>query len=142
MLSSLPLQILLFFHAIYDAIYTVALTATFIWKGTYFPLPNVTRTYFALEVALVYVLFLLELARLFIGSRGNKLEQVTPLLIFLILSAPACLAYVYFLHLQIYVTRADQVFSAVAIVFLGLEVILALLAMYSFIRASKSQIAR
>ena len=142
MLSSLPLQVLIFFHAAYSLAFTVAMTALFAWKGVYFPYPGNMNSLFGLELAMLYVLQLLELMRLFLGSRGNKLEQTGPLLWFLILSVPSCLAFVYYLQLQMYVTRADQVFSAISVVFLGLEVIFALLATFTFLKAARSSTIR
>lgn len=115
MLSSLPLQIVLFFNTIYAFLWTAAMLVLFAWKGararmppepptatygkhpaatalqpclcvtmrrpdagTHLPYDGKLRSLLGLEVALVFALLICELARLFIASRGNKLEQARP----------------------------------------------------------------
>lgn len=109
MLSSLPLQILFFFNGWYDAAFTIAMLALFAWKGSTLPYPDELRPMLGLEIAIVFLLAIIEYARIFLGTKGNKTEQTGPLLMSLVLSLPAMTAYVYFLRLQIYVTRADLV---------------------------------
>ena len=58
-------------HTARQAVLTTALHA-----GAHLPYEGELRHYFGLEVTLVFVMFVCELARLFVGSRGNKLEQV------------------------------------------------------------------
>jgi len=52
-----------------------------------------------------------------------------------VLSCPALVANVYYLHLQIYVTRADVIVNSISLIFIGLEVFLALLTSLSFLKA-------
>ena len=106
-LSSLPLQILFFFNGWYDVAYTIAMCALFAWKGEALPYPDELRQMLALEVAIVFLLAIVEYARLLLGTKGNKTEQAGPLVLCLLLSMPAMTANVYYLRLQIYVTRAD-----------------------------------
>ena len=109
MLSSLPLQILFFFNGWYDAAFTIAMAALYAWKGSTLPYPDELRPMLGLEVAIVFLLAIIEYARIFLGTKGNKTEQPGPLLMSLGLGVPSMIAYVYFLRLQIYVTRADLV---------------------------------
>ena len=51
------------------------------------------------------------------------------------LSLPAAVANVYYLHLQIYVTRVDLVVNIVSLVFIGLELLLALLTIITFAKS-------
>jgi hypothetical protein len=53
-----------------------AVLTTALHAGAHLPYEGELRHYFGLEVTLVFVMFVCELARLFVGSRGNKLEQV------------------------------------------------------------------
>ena len=134
-LASLPLQILFYFNGWYDIVYTVMMLALFAWKGTVLPYSAELRPLLGLEVVLVFVLAIIEYCRLFLGSRGNKTEQAGPLIWSVVLSLPAIAANVYYLHLQIYVTRAELVINAVALAFVGLEILLALLTIVTFIKA-------
>ena len=139
MLSSLPLQILFFFNGWYDVAYTVAMSSLFAWKGSTLPYPDELRPMLGLEVAIVYLLAIIEWARLFLGTKGNKTEQAGPLVMSFVLALPALVANVYFLRLQIYVTRADLVLNGISIAFLGLEMLLSLLTIITFAKAPPPQ---
>ena len=139
MLSSLPLQILFFFNGWYDVAFTIAMPSLYAWKGSTLPYPDELRPMLGLEVAIVFLLAIIEYARIFLGTKGNKTEQPGPLLMSLGLGVPSMIAYVYFLRLQIYVTRADLVLSAIAIAFVGLEVLLSLLTIITFAKAPPPQ---
>jgi hypothetical protein len=126
------------------------------------PYEGEVRSFLGLEVALVFVLLVIELSRLFVGERGNKLEQVhltsrishasaapacspparssqaTPLLVFVLLTLVAALGNFYFLYLQIFVTRADLILNAVSLAFQGLGVLLAIPTLITFRRAPKA----
>ena len=58
-----------------------------------------------------------------------------PLVWMFFLSLPAAVANVYYLHLQIYVTRVDLVVNIVSLVFIGLELLLALLTIITFAKS-------
>jgi|TARA_B100000405_G_scaffold270228_1_gene209178 transmembrane protein 216 len=135
MLSSLPLEILFYFNRWWDAAFTIIMAVLFIWKGNNLPYSENMQTILGFEVAMVFVLGLLEWARLFLGSQGNKTEQVGPLVWMFFLSLPAAVANVYYLHLQIYVTRVDLVVNIVSLVFIGLELLLALLTIITFAKS-------
>jgi len=135
MLSSLPLQILLYFNGWWDVLYTVIMLVLFIWKDNRLPYHDELQDLLGLEIGLVFALGLLEYARILLGSRGNKTEQAGPLIGCLLLSCPAIVANVYYLHLQIYVTRADVIVNSISLIFIGLEVFLALLTSLSFLKA-------
>jgi len=104
-------------------------------EGNNLPYSENMQTILGFEVAMVFVLGLLEWARLFLGSQGNKTEQVGPLVWMFFLSLPAAVANVYYLHLQIYVTRVDLVVNIVSLVFIGLELLLALLTIITFAKS-------
>ena len=107
----------------------------------------------------LFVIFYIfvDRARLYIGSKGNKTEQILPMLLFDLLCVPIIITNVYvlfkyslaslniattttttksryYLSLQTYVTRLDVVLGSIALTFVGLEIILGLLATLSFLR--------
>jgi transmembrane protein 216 len=139
MLSSLPLQILFFFNGWYDVAFTIAMSSLYAWKGSTLPYPDELRPMLGLEVAIVFLLAIIEYARIFLGTKGNKTEQSGPLLMSLVLGVPAMIANVYFLRLQIYVTRADLVLNAISIAFVGLEILLSMLTIITFAKAPPPQ---
>ena len=136
-LSSLPLQMLFFFNGWYDPLYRIIMLCLFGWKGNWLPYPGDMRALLGLEIAMVIVLGIVEYTRLFLGSRGNKTETVGPLVWSLVLSAPALVAYVYYLRLQIFVTRLDLVINAIGVGFVGLEVLLGLFTIVTFVKAQR-----
>ena len=135
MLASLPLQMLFFFNGWYDVCFTLAMSALYAWKGSVLPYPDELRSMLGLEVAIVFLLAIVEYARIFLGSRGNKTEMVGPLVSFLVFSAPSLAIFLYYMLLQVYVTRLDLIISATAVGFVGAEMLLALLTIFTFANA-------
>lgn len=136
-LSSLPLQMLFFFNQWYDLLYRIVMLCLFGWKGNWLPYPGDMRALLGLEIAMVIVLGIVEYTRLFLGSRGNKTETVGPLVWSLVLSAPALVAYVYYLRLQIFVTRLDLVLNGIGVGFVALEVLLGMFTIVTFVKAQR-----
>ena len=99
MLSSLPLQILFYFNGWWDLAFTIAMSVLFAWKGETLPYPDELRPMLGLEVAIVFMLAIIEYARIFLGTKGNKTESVGPLAMSFVLALPAMTANVYFLRL-------------------------------------------
>jgi len=64
---------------------------------------------------------------LFIGSKGNKTQTIGPLLTFCALSLPVLILYIYYIELQTYVLKIDHFLSIVGVVFLGLQLLLAII---------------
>mmetsp|Transcript_18867 Transcript_18867/g.32473 ORF Transcript_18867/g.32473 Transcript_18867/m.32473 type:complete len:144 (+) Transcript_18867:41-472(+) len=130
-LSSLPFQVLVYFNSWYCGIYFWLNIAIFIYKGLNLPYPPNT---FGWEVVFIVVYVPVELCRLFLGSKGNKTEHAGPMYWFLLLSAPVAFGNIYYMILQIYVLRIDQVLNVINLVFIGLEVIFAIFAIITFHR--------
>ena len=76
--SSLLLQILLYFNRWFVGLFVVLNIATFIYKGYYLPYPTRTPG-IGIDVASVFLFAILEGFRIFTASLGNKTEQTTPL---------------------------------------------------------------
>ena len=75
--SSLLLQILLYFNRWFVGLFVVLNLATFIYKGYYLPYPTRTPG-IGIDVASVVLFGILEGFRIF-TDRSNKTEQTTPL---------------------------------------------------------------
>ena len=103
-----------------------AMIALYIWKSSALPYPGQLGGTLALEICLIFVLAILEWARLFLGSRGNKTERAAPLVISLVLSLPCIYLFFYFMFQQVYVTRLDMVLAIIGLGFIGLELLLSL----------------
>ena len=101
MLSSLPLQVFLYFNGWYDVIFTLLMIVLYIWKGTTLPYPPELDGLFAMEVILIFILAAIEWARIFLSTAGNKTERVGPLLWGILLGVPAIGANIYYLFLQV-----------------------------------------
>ena len=127
MLSNLPLQVVLYFNAWYDALYVLIMIALYIWKGTALPYPGPLGGLLALELCLILLLLCLEYARLKLASRGNKTERATPLVLSLLLSFPNAYLFFYFMFQQVYVTRLDWILSITGLVIIALEMLISLL---------------
>ena len=138
MLSSLPLQIMLYFNGWYDAIFTAVMLVLFIWKGSSLPYPGELGGLLALEVCLVVLLAIIEWARIFLASRGNKTERGTPLAMSIFLSFPAAYLFFYYLFQQVYVTRLDLILAAIGLGFIGLEMVISLPVFITFSRAQSA----
>eukprot|EP00903_Cladosiphon_okamuranus_P011515 g10843.t1 len=59
--------------------------------------------------------------RLFLASKGNKAEQLNPLVMSLGLAVPIVLLYAFSLALQTYVLRLDVIVAVIGLVFVGFE---------------------
>ncbi|KAG8462776.1 hypothetical protein KFE25_004752 [Diacronema lutheri] len=118
MLSSLPLQVLLFFNGWYDLVYVVVALIEYIYKGSRLPYP---ASVLGLEIFGILMVALIEPCRLLLASRGNKTESIGPIAWNLGLSLPLFGAYTYYLRFQAFVLRLDQVLNIIAIVILAVE---------------------
>ena len=101
MLSSLPLQVCLYFNGWYNAVFTILMLVLYIWKANALPYPVELHSMLGLEIVIVFILCGIEWARHFLGSQGNKTERAGPLIMSTVLSVPSGVAYVYFLALQV-----------------------------------------
>ena len=129
--SSLLLQILLYFNRWFVGLFVVLNIATFIYKGYYLPYPTRTPG-IGIDVASVVLFGILEGFRIFTASLGNKTEQTTPLGVGICLGLGSIMINVFFLVWQIYVLRLDVILNAISIAFIGLELILSIFAMVMF----------
>mmetsp|Transcript_2132 Transcript_2132/g.4657 ORF Transcript_2132/g.4657 Transcript_2132/m.4657 type:complete len:106 (+) Transcript_2132:162-479(+) len=99
-LSSLPLQILLYFHGYYSIIWFAINLVIFLWKSyrLYYTTYNLRW-----ELALVFLLPCMDACRIKLASMGNKTERLAPLAWSCGLAAPTIFGFCFFLKLQTYV---------------------------------------
>lgn len=76
-LSSLPLQILLFFNQWFSLAWFMINFALYVYKGFHFHFPYAA---FEWELAMLLLMAFIENSRLMLASRGNKTEQIPPLI--------------------------------------------------------------
>lgn len=135
-LSSLPLQVLLFFSGWFDALYVLVALLEYIYKGSRLPYP---ANVLGLEIFGVLMVALIEPCRLLLASRGNKTESVLPLALNLGISLPLFGAYAYYLRYQAFVLRLDQVLNIIAIVLLAAEWLLGAITALVFWQGRRSR---
>ncbi|KAG2489989.1 hypothetical protein HYH03_011618 [Edaphochlamys debaryana] len=125
---------MIYFGAWWDFIYYVVNIAVFIYKGLTLPYPS---TNFAMEFSFSWLWILIDAPRLFLASKGNKTERALPIIFSGVLGLPVLGMYIYFIAFQTYVLKIDQLTNAIALIFMGLQFILAVLAVIRFIMATR-----
>jgi len=133
-LTSLPLQMLVFFGGWWDGFFWLVTLAVFIFKGV--SLPYGSRS-FAAEFTFHFLWLLVEPARLFLVSKGNKMEAAGPLLYGTGLALPLAAYYAYYIAFQTYVLKIDVLLHAISLAFMGAQALLSLAASLRFLNAAK-----
>lgn len=90
--------------------------------------------YLVLDLALLFLMGILEAVRLYLGTRGNLTEAERPLAASLALTAGTALLSAYFLLWQTLVLWADWALSATLLALHGLEAVLQVVAIAAFTR--------
>ncbi|KAI9521291.1 hypothetical protein NQZ68_007605 [Dissostichus eleginoides] len=131
-LSSTPLQVLLYLNIWYFAAFYLAEILMFIYKGIILPYPSDNLV---LDVVLLLLFLGLETLRIFYGWKGNLCERSLASCASLFILLPCTALAVYFLLLQTFVLRLEFILSAVLLLFYALEFLLGLLSLSSFSRS-------
>lgn len=129
--SSLPLQVLLYFHKPFSVAFFVVNVLLLFYKGSKFPYPPAR---FAVETLFVLFYLPIEWGRIFVASMGNKTERIPPTIIAMLVCIVTIVINVYMFQLQVYVLRLDQIINVISIVMLSLEFLLGLFAAGTFWR--------
>uniref|UniRef100_A0A8D2FW81 Transmembrane protein 80 n=1 Tax=Theropithecus gelada TaxID=9565 RepID=A0A8D2FW81_THEGE len=130
-LSSVPLQMLFYLSGTYYALYFLATLLMITYKSQVFSCPH---HYLVLDLALLFLMGILEALRLYLGTRGNLTEAERPLAASLALTAGTALLSAYFLLWQTLVLWADWALSATLLALHGLEAVLQVVAIAAFTR--------
>ncbi|NXG56282.1 TMM80 protein, partial [Hemiprocne comata] len=129
-LSSVPLQMLLYINGVYYIFYFLATLAMIVYKSQVFSYPD---DFLAPDLVLLFMMAILEVLQLYLGSKGNLTEEEAPLGLSLAATVGSVLLSVYFLVWQTYVLRADVIISAVLLFTHGLEAALKVIAIAAFV---------
>ncbi|XP_036404989.1 transmembrane protein 216 [Megalops cyprinoides] len=132
-LSSAPLQVLLYLNCWYFAAFFIAEILMFIYKGVLLPYPQPNLI---LDIVLLFLYLGLEVLRLFYGWKGNLCERSLALVVSLAVLVPCTVLCVYYLLLQTFVLRLEVLLSAILLCFYGLELLLGLITLSVFSRAN------
>ena len=127
----LTLQILLYFNRWFVGLFVVLNIATFVYKGYYLPYPARTPG-LGIDIMSVFIFAILEGFRIFTASLGNKTEQIGPVLVSILLGVGSVVMNAFFLQWQIYVLRIDVILNGISIAFIGLEMIVSIIAVCIF----------
>eukprot|EP00074_Homo_sapiens_P095061 XP_016873089.1 transmembrane protein 80 isoform X2 [Homo sapiens] len=130
-LSSVPLQMLFYLSGTYYALYFLATLLMITYKSQVFSYPH---RYLVLDLALLFLMGILEAVRLYLGTRGNLTEAERPLAASLALTAGTALLSAHFLLWQALVLWADWALSATLLALHGLEAVLQVVAIAAFTR--------
>ncbi|XP_003281354.2 transmembrane protein 80 isoform X2 [Nomascus leucogenys] len=130
-LSSVPLQMLFYLSGTYYALYFLATLLMITYKTQVFSYPH---HYLVLDLALLFLMGILEAVRLYLGTRGNLTEAERPLAASLALTAGTTLLSAHFLLWQTLVLWADWALSATLLALHGLEAVLQVVAIAAFTR--------
>ncbi|KAM4621926.1 transmembrane protein 216 [Polymixia lowei] len=131
-LSSTPLQVLLYLNSWYFAAYFLAEVLMFIYKGIMLPYPSDNLI---LDVALLLLFLGLEILRIFYGWKGNLCERSLATSVSVLILLPCTALAVYYLLLQTFVLRLEFILSAILLCFYGLEFLLGLVCLSAFSRS-------
>uniref|UniRef100_A0A5F8A182 Transmembrane protein 80 n=1 Tax=Macaca mulatta TaxID=9544 RepID=A0A5F8A182_MACMU len=131
LLHSVPLQMLFYLSGTYYALYFLATLLMITYKSQVFSCPH---HYLVLDLALLFLMGILEALRLYLGTRGNLTEAERPLAASLALTAGTALLSAYFLLWQTLVLWADWALSATLLALHGLEAVLQVVAIAAFTR--------
>ncbi|XP_068701595.1 transmembrane protein 216-like [Montipora capricornis] len=132
-LSSLPLQIFLFLNIYYAIIFCIAELLLYVYKGVLLPYPD-TGVTLGIEIFVILLLAFFEGVRLFLGYKGNLAERTLSLGLSLVLGIPVLFIDLFILLWQTYVLRIEAILVGIALVFLGLEMIFSIFAIFTFKR--------
>ena len=133
-LSSLPLQVLIYFNYAYSVLFALLEIILFIYKGNEFLYAN---NVLGTEIFFLVLYIVLEYIRLYMASRGNKSEKITPLIWSVLFSSGVLLIHVFYFQLQTYVLKLDRVINGISFGFIGLETLLMIFVALTFLRYNK-----
>ncbi|KAK5670386.1 hypothetical protein QVD99_003075 [Batrachochytrium dendrobatidis] len=118
--SSLPLQIFLFLNIYYYPLVWIVTLGLLIYKGYVF---QYATSAFPLEVFALFPWAGIEVSRIFLGYKGNKTEDMPPVIIFICLTIVACIAHLFYMLWQSYVLFFDVILNSIGLVFIVGELI-------------------
>ncbi|XP_010902963.2 transmembrane protein 216 [Esox lucius] len=131
-MSSTPLQVLLYLNGWYFAAYFLAESLMFVFKGLMLPYPTANLT---LDVVLLLLFLGLESLRIFYGWKGNLTERSLAMFVSVLILVLCAVLSVYYLLLQTFVLRLEFILNAVLLCFYSLEMLLGIMSISAFSRS-------
>ncbi|XP_072045648.1 transmembrane protein 216-like [Amphiura filiformis] len=131
-LSSLPLQILLYLNGWYFIALWICEILMYIYKGVVLPYPSANL---AGEIIMLFMLAAIEYVRLFFGKKGNLTEKLMHVGVSLALTLATLIGALYLILWQTYVLRAELILSVILLAFLALETVFSIITIVTFARA-------
>ncbi|NWI93417.1 TMM80 protein, partial [Pitta sordida] len=129
-LSSLPLQILFYVNGIYYIFYFLATLAMIIYKSQVFSYPD---DFLAPDLAVLFLMAVLEVPRLYLGCKGNLREEAAALGLSLGVTVGSVALALYLLAWQTYVLWAEVLLGALLLAAYALEAALKVTAIAAFV---------
>lgn len=133
-LSSLPLQMIIYFHSHYAPLFFFLNICLFTYKAIKFYYPG---RFLGWELTTIFLYILIDKTRLLMASKGNKTGTISPFGYSLVLSAPIIILHAYYITLQTYVLKVDVVINAIALIFLGVELLMSGMSMLNLYLISR-----
>jgi len=127
--ASLSLQIIITVDYYAQWVFLYVTGVLLFWKIYQFSFP---LGIFFFEVFIYVLLMLVQFARLFLGSRGNKTESSTVTGLFLLVTLATVVGNVYFLRLQTYVLVAETVINIIVLILSAGELLFGIIAAIEF----------
>ncbi|XP_064281731.1 transmembrane protein 80 isoform X2 [Passer domesticus] len=128
--NSAQCWILLYVNGVYYIFYFLATLAMIVYKSQVFSYPD---DFLAPDLAVLFLMGIVEVPRLYLGFKGNLTEAEAPLGLSLGLTVGSVLLCVYLLLWQTYVLWADVLLNAVLLSAYGLESGLKVTAIAAFV---------
>lgn len=100
---------------------------------------NYTHGERAIDCIVITFLFATNMARITMGDKGNKVHEISTLFIHILLGFPACLGHIFLILWQTNILQIDSIINSIAIIFIGLEIIFALLAIVTFYNFNRNK---
>eukprot|EP00483_Globobulimina_turgida_P011363 UN11385 len=130
-LSSLPLQISLYFDGYYVLAFMLVNVILIFYKSFKYTYSHSER---ALDVIVLIFWGFSDISRLVLARKGNKCEDIYALFINLGLSLPVILGHVFFYLWQTIILDLDKILNVIGLIFVVSEIILSGLAIMTFVR--------
>lgn len=121
----------LYFDRIYSILFFFFELILYIYKGTELPYPSMNLSS---ELVGVFFFIIIQMIRLHLASIGNKTEISMYLMYSIFLSIPVIIEYVFYLRFQVYCLAFDVSLGCIGLVFLGVEVIVSIIALITIRR--------
>ena len=128
-------QIFVFLDYFFCLIYFFSELSLFFFKGYVLAYPGNSLT---AEVIALFIYMLIQYFRIQLASIGNKSEITGLLFLFIIMTFPVLIVYIYFLLLQTFCVIFELILNSIGLIILIVEIILSFFAIINITSHEKS----